>query len=225
MEPGWKRTRGAELISRWPKYFTHFNTSPSEFYESVEAALAKHEIPGLEVSRVIWKEGSFLSADREYLRIGRRRLVYDICAAPFGRDFFFSAWLVMLRPTLTIFHLIGMATTAFFFYFFVAQYWGVAKGGSALIGALLLIWVFVRAGGFRGPVEVEEFLLGLTLFGGIWNVFKRGISYFEYDTALMFQASVHSSVLEVLDALTDAKSLPRMSDSERKPINRDFFRR
>lgn len=225
MEPGWKKTRGAELISHWPKPFQDFNTSPSEFYRSVETALAKHGIPELEVSRVVWKEGSFLSADREYLRIARKRLVYDICAAPFGKDFFFSSWLVMLRPTLSIFHLIGMVTTVFFSYFIVAHYWGVAKGGSALFGVLLLIWAFVRARRFRGPVEVEEFLLGLTLFGGIWNVFKRGISYYEIDTALMFQASVHSSVLEIIDTLTEAKGLPRVSDSERIPINRDFFKR
>ena len=34
-----------------------------------------------------------LSASREYLRIKHGDLVFDVCAAPFGKDFFISWWL------------------------------------------------------------------------------------------------------------------------------------
>ena len=34
-----------------------------------------------------------MSASREYLRVQHKELVFDICAAPFGKDFFISWWL------------------------------------------------------------------------------------------------------------------------------------
>jgi hypothetical protein len=44
-------------------------------------------------SRITWKEGGLLSAKREYLRVRRKEFVFDVCAAPFGKGFFFSWWL------------------------------------------------------------------------------------------------------------------------------------
>jgi len=98
------------------------------------------------VSRVIWKEGSFLSADRKYLRIERKRYVCDICAAPFGKDFFFSFWGVLLPRSLSIFHWIGMITSTFFFFFVFSSHWGFLKGGLYLLAILAAIWVIVRLG-------------------------------------------------------------------------------
>ena len=39
------------------------------------------------------ERGGILSAKREYLRVRRKELAYDICGAPFGNGFFFSSWL------------------------------------------------------------------------------------------------------------------------------------
>lgn len=224
MESGWRKTKGAEIISHWPRQFTNFSTSPAEFYRSVEENIARHEVPSLDLSRTTWKEGSFLSADREYLRVTRRKYICDVCAAPFGKDFFFSYWLVMLPPAFTIFNYIGMATTLFCFFSFLTPYIGYTKGGLCLVALIAIIWGIFRSGALRDQFEVEEYLLGLTIIGAIWNVYRHKLTYFEIDTALMFQTVVHGSVLESIDALTDGKGLPRMGDSDRKPINRDFFK-
>lgn len=225
MEAGWRRTKNAEIISQWDKPFPGFNTSPSEFYSSIETAFAAHEIPEVEVKRVIWREGSFISANREYLRIGRKRHVCDICAAPFGKGFFFSFWGVLLPPSLSIFHWIGMVTTAFFFYFVFTTYWGYLKGSLYLLSILAAVWLIVRSGGTGNHAEVEEYLLGLTIIGAIRDAFYRDPTYFEIDTANMFQKLVHSVVMEAIDDLTDKKGLPRLTENERKPLFRDFFRR
>lgn len=226
MEKGWRRTTNSEFIAHWNKPFGDgFAVSPSDFYGSVEAAFAKHAIPEVEVSRVLWKEGSFLSADREYLRVARRRYVYDICAAPFGKDFFFSSWLVILKPSLSIFHLIGMATTLFFFFYIFTPYWGWVKGAAFLLGILVLVGIVVRNGVFRGQAELEQYLLGLTGIGAFWNVFFHKLTYFEIDTAEMFHTVVHTAVMGVIDGITDAKGLPRLTEGERKPIKRDFFKK
>lgn len=222
MESEWRKTKRAEIISHWPKSFTNFSTSPLEFYRSVEENIARHEVPSLEVSRVVWKEGSFLSADREYLRVTRRRYICDVCAAPFGKDFFFSYWLVLLPPAFTLFHCIGMATTLFAFFSYLTPLFGYTKAGLWGIAFLLILWRILRTGALGNQFEIEEYLLGLTIVGAIWNVYRHKLTYFEIDTALMFQTVVHGSVLESINALTDEKGLPRMGSDEIKPINRDF---
>jgi len=53
----------------------------------------------------------------------------------------------------------------------------------------------------------------------------RRETYYKYDTAMMFQESVHSAVLEVVDQLTSAKGVRTLSELERKPVMRNFLRR
>jgi hypothetical protein len=224
MQPGWRKTKDSEFLSHWNKPFEDFNTSPSDFYTVVETAFLKHEAPDAEVSRVTWKERGLLSAERIYLRFERGKHVCDVCAAPFGKDFFFSSWLVMIPPSLTLMHWFGMGIT-FFFFPFLSGLLGFFKGLFFLVAALLFLWYSIRAESVKVNTEIEEFLLGLTVIGAYYDVFKRKPTYFEIDAGLMFQSVIHAAVLEAVDALTDAKGLPRLGDSERKPINRDFFQR
>ncbi len=73
-----------------PQYFADLNYSSQTFYKDVEAAVRQIEMPGVEISRITYYETNILSRNREYLRIGREKLVFDICAAPFGKGFFVS---------------------------------------------------------------------------------------------------------------------------------------
>jgi len=50
-------------------------------------------------------------------------------------------------------------------------------------------------------------------------------TYYRLDTALMFQDSVHSAVLEIIDQATEGKGIRAMSELERKPILSDLFKR
>ena len=88
-----RRKAPRELISHWYHLVDNLQASSKEFYVTVESALKTRQIPDISVSRVDWSEGGVFSAKREYLRIIRKDLVFDICAAPFGRGFFFSWWL------------------------------------------------------------------------------------------------------------------------------------
>ncbi len=83
----------ANIISNWYYLLEDFQTSAQDFYKSVEAAIQKREIPDIKIERIDYKEGGMFSAKREYLRIRRKEYIYDICAAPFGKGFFFSWWL------------------------------------------------------------------------------------------------------------------------------------
>ena len=83
----------SNVLSHWTKAFPMCAMSANEFYSDIETTIKVHQIPDCKVERAKNKEGGLFSASREYLRIKRGDLVIDVCAAPFGKDFFISWWL------------------------------------------------------------------------------------------------------------------------------------
>lgn len=220
------------VLAHWYKPFENFQTSPLDFYTAVEAALTRREIPNTATSRVDFTESGTFTARREYLRISRGNVHYDICAAPFGTSFFFSSWLTETR--------VWWALVAFF---------GVLCVGMPLAFVLLLI-VTLKSFGFLGalafsligamaatPLAVfvtvsilnescpgwDDPLLAMPIIGQLYEAVFRPITYYRLDTALMFQSAVHAAVLEVIDDLTTTKGLRALSEQERKPMIEGFF--
>jgi hypothetical protein len=83
----------SNVLSHWSHFFQSFAMSSNVFYEELEKTLQSHEMPNAQISKTTHKEGGILSAAREYLRIKHGDIVFDVCAAPFGKDFFISWWL------------------------------------------------------------------------------------------------------------------------------------
>lgn len=86
----------SSIISHWDHLVEGLQYSPQEFYAALERAIASRQIPDAKVSRIEIREGGILSAKRMYLRVWRKKLVFDVCGAPFGNAFFFSWWLTEL---------------------------------------------------------------------------------------------------------------------------------
>src|SRR4051812_35338263 len=80
-----------QILSHWLQHFEGLNQSTQAFYGAVEQAVNAKQIPEVKFSRVDFKEGGVFSSSREYLRIKRGDLRYDIGGAPFGNGFFVSA--------------------------------------------------------------------------------------------------------------------------------------
>ena len=78
--------------SNWHHSFINLQFSSQEFYRQVEETLKKHNLPDISYSRITHSQGGIFSSKREYLRISREAYNFDICAAPFGNDFFVSWW-------------------------------------------------------------------------------------------------------------------------------------
>src|SRR3989337_2241358 len=89
----------AAVFSHWYHLLEGLQESPMSFYESLESAIKKRELPDIAISRVDYHEGGVFSAKREYLRVSRQNQVFDVCAAPFGAGFFVSWWLGELKPS------------------------------------------------------------------------------------------------------------------------------
>jgi hypothetical protein len=87
---GKRKSKQANVLSHWYTPVPNFTLSTQEFYTKVEKELTEQKVPDLEISRVEFAEGGLFSAKRQYLRLTRERLVFDICAAPFGVNYFFS---------------------------------------------------------------------------------------------------------------------------------------
>lgn len=221
----WRKTENATLVSHWFQPYKLFDTSPKDFYDGVERAVNERELPQLSFSRVVWKERGLLSANRLYLRIEWKRYICDICAAPYGTGFFFSYWLVLLPRVITLFHLAGMATTLGVLPVLLIREIGMVRGLTALVFLVAFVGWLLRTGRLQLEHQLEEFLLGLTVIGPIWDRFWRPITYFEIDTASMFLSATHQAVLDVVDEVTKMKGLEPLSDAERKPVMRDFFKR
>lgn len=155
-----------EHLSHWYRLFDGMKHSPQAFYDVIEARIKEQQLPDTNFGRVTFRERGLLSSRREYLRVMRGEMVFDICAAPFGKDaFFVSYWL------------------------------GQIQAGGCSVGLLAAV-------PFIGSF-VEKSIQPLT--------------YFELDSALMFQETIHSIILAHVDELTAASGIDPIPEHERKP--------
>jgi len=76
-----------------------------------------------------------------------------------------------------------------------------------------------------GQIEsgLWAWLASLPFIGGILQRFVKPMTYYKIDTALMFQSVTHGALLQALDGITEAKGMRALTESERKPVMRDFF--
>lgn len=159
------------VFSHWYHLTEGLQISAQDFYESLVGALKKRKLPETKATKISYREGGVLTAKREYFRVKRKGLCFDVCASLFGNGFFISWWLGETRGPI-----------------------------AAIVGVIPLL----------GPFLMKMF---------------RPETYYQLDTALMFQESVHLAVLEVLDQKIQEKGLRALSDEERKPILRDLRKR
>lgn len=156
----------SNILSHWYTLLEGLHLSSHEFYSSLEAKILEKKIPKIKITLVDYHESSALSAKRIYLRVRRKNQIFDICAAPFGTDFFISWWFGELEGCLSSIPIIG--------------------------------WL------------IRKFLPN---------------TYYQMDTALMFQEIIRLAVLTVMDEIIKAKGLRSLTESERKPNINQLFKK
>lgn len=215
--------RSAEVISHWHLLIDDFNTSALDFYTSIEAALAARKVPDITISRVEWKEGGVFSAKREYFRVARGRLTFDICAAPYGASYFFSSWFAeqsLLHALLyAVLIILGLPVV---FLIFLSQFGanGFLLFFLALAGALVLLRNSVQT----GAALVEEMILAMPVIGPMYYRLFKPVTYYSTDTRIMFQESIHRAMVETIGEIRTARGLRALSQDETRPTMRDLLR-
>lgn len=188
------------LQEHWYVPLLDFKISTQDFYTAVEKELAERRVPDLEISRVAFAEGGVLSAKREYLRLRRERLIFDICSAPFGTSWFFSMRGSVIPRALTIWHLLVVLaglTSLFLFYWFT---FGLITGTAAVVASVLAVSVFLHfAGRWQG---LDDALTQLPMTGAIYEVFFRRETYYREDTRLMYLDIVPRIVKHQIEEFT-----------------------
>jgi len=119
-------------------------------------------------------------------------------------------------------HIFDVCVAPFGTGFFISWWLGETRKFSWLL-AVILVAVIT---GIGLAIKLPWWLplgIGLTIVG-LWKLSLRP-TYYRLDTALMFQDSVHSAVLEVIGQATEGKGLRTLSEVEKKPIMSDLFKR
>lgn len=206
----WRRRKPVLLESPKGLYVENFSTSPKEFYAAVEAELTEKKVPDLETSRILFAEGGLLSSNREYLRMRRERLIFDICAAPFGTSFFFSIRFAEIPVILYIWQL--LLALMFFgglgivYWKIMGLAWGMTMFGLNVAALFILL---------RNVVELrlhrlDDFLLQLPIFGVIYEVWFRAETFYRIDTRAMYIEAVRAVVQRHIQEVTGVEGVQLM---------------
>ncbi len=230
-----QRASPTEILDHWPKLIEKLQYSPQEFYSKIEQALSERQVPDLKFVRVDWPEGGILSDRREYLRISRERLIFDVCGAPFGTGFFVSVWTgeKPLKLGLLVACFLVVAVVTFLEWAFPFTYGlhrlmyttlDVPYQSTTLLllgvvaGMLLILVVKI------GP-NPDALLMGLPIIGYFYERFFRKITYYRIDRMCMYHQAVNAAVMQVIDEITTAQCVKPLSEFERRPILRELFLR
>ncbi|HTB64166.1 MAG TPA: hypothetical protein VK737_11340 [Opitutales bacterium] len=223
------------VFSHWIAPLDNFQFSTQEFYDEVEKELAARQVPGLKISRVDFFEGSVLSDKRTYLRLARERYAFDVCAAPFGREYFFSVRLVE-KPRLGLLALLAICVLLAFLSWLIGHI-GINALGLAVLAALAYFgyWIFrttptegeIKESNSPGkrPVmpDLQSLLLDNTVIGAWYDRFRKD-TYFRHDTRLMYLTVIAEIVKMKVDEVTAAKGVKLIRSYEYSPILGELYK-
>jgi hypothetical protein len=214
----------AEVLEHWYALVPGFTTSTKDFYESIEVELKARQVPGLESARVDFAEGGVLSSKREYLRMTRERLVFDICAAPFGTACFFSCRFAQIPAVIRLWQLIIVLIAAFMITMLVLRYAGLILGTMLLVVCFVFLVYLLRNAVALGLKNLDAFLIKSPIIGPIYENWFRKETYYRADTRLMYCDTVNAVVKAKVEETTGAKGIKLVRFNEFSPILGELYK-
>jgi hypothetical protein len=215
----------AEVFTHWGTVLPGIQFSAQEFYAKLENEIRSRQWPGVEFLRVLYTEAGLLSHKREYLRVIRHRQVFDVCAANFGRDYFFTLREAEITAQLTL-------TTLIIFFLAVSMFLSVCVSrfgpisGLISFGAWMVIGFFLLMSVLRmGLTSLDGVLLRTPIIGPIYETcFRRSTTYFQHDSRVVFLKLMDDLVKEHVDEETSAKGVKFLACFEHQPILDGFYK-
>ena len=225
------KSKQADVIDHWYALIPGFTTSAKGFYTAIETELKAREVPGLEVFHVDFAEGGMLSAKREYLRMTRERLVFDVCASPFGKGYFFSCRFAEIPAVVKLVEFV-----VFLIILCAASFWGLIIFGKVfglaglmlfpfLLLALLVAVVYImRNAVAMGLKDLDASLIKTPVIGSIYEAWFRRETYYRQDTRLMYRDTVNEVVKALVEETTGAKGIKLIKFNDYSPILGELYK-
>ncbi|GEP44426.1 hypothetical protein [Brevifollis gellanilyticus] len=212
----WKKRKPEPLKPPTYALIDGFETSTDAFYKSIEDELEARKVPGLDFSRLDYREGGPLSARRDYLRMRRERLTFDLCSAPFGTSWFFSYRFCEIPAPFPLLQLlIVVILTAALTMGYVALFgmlWGGAIIGMTVLGFFLLLRNTLTLG-FQ---DFDAWLLTVPVFGGVYEIFRKE-TFFRTDTRIMYADTIEKVIQAKIKEVTAAEGIEKVEFMEARP--------
>jgi hypothetical protein len=220
-----------EVIEHWYALVPGFTLSTKEFYEAVEKELKERQVPGLDMASVDFAEGGVLSAKREYLRMTRERLVFDVCAAPFGTAYFFSCRFAEIPAVVQLWQLlvllVAFGICVLFSFVACAKIFGILTPFIWPIGWIVLV-VFIiyilRNAVAMGLKDLDAMLIKSPVIGAVYEAWFRKDTYYRQDTRLMYCDTVNAVVKATVEDVTGAKGIKLIRFNEYSPILGELYK-
>jgi hypothetical protein len=218
------RGKKAEVLSHWFTVIDGLSASSEEFYGEVEKELKARRVPGLTMTRVEFAEGGALSDKRVYLRMMRERLVFDCCAAPFGRAYFYSIRFAEVPAKVEAWQIAVCAVAIIVVAVLAVKILGLAVGSLSLAALLAgTVWTLRNAISV-GLEDLDASLVKSPLLGPLYERFLRAESYYRHDTRLLYQEIVSEVVKKKVEEVTAAKGATLVKAYEHSPILDGLYR-
>jgi hypothetical protein len=212
-------SRSAELMTHWGAVVPGIHFSTQEIYNRIETEVRDRNWPGVEFLRVLHSEAGLLSHKREYLRVIRQRQVFDVCAAPFGRDYFFSLREAEIKAEVTLATLIIFLMLLAAFFVFTVNIFGLFSGGLAFAVLIFVATFFLFNVLGMGLTRLDGILMRVPVVGPIYETwFRRSTTYFQHDARMVFLKLVDDLIKAYVDEETGAKGVKLLSCFEHQPI-------
>lgn len=212
----WKKRKPEEI--RPPTYalIDGFQTSSDQFYQSIESELETRQVPGLELQRLDYHEGGVLSAKREYLRMRRERLTFDLCSAPFGTSWFFSYRFCEIPAPLPLWQLLLVlilcGSLALGYVALFGPIWGGIVVGMTILGFGLVL----RNSLSLGFDDFDAWLLTVPVFGRIYEALFRKETFFRQDTRFMYAEMLERLIQDKIREVTGENGIEKIEFIEAK---------
>jgi hypothetical protein len=213
----WKKYKPLELRPATYALIDGFHGSTEGFYRGIEEELAARNLPGLEVTRIGLREGNRLSARRDYLRLRRERLSFDVCSVPFGTSWFFSYRLCEIpAPFFQVDKIIVLGTAALLVFGYISLF-GVLWGGIIIGMTLLGLMLVLRNALTLGLSDFDAWLLAVPIFGRVYEEWFRGDSFFRQDTRMMWAELMDRLLQQKMKEVTAAQGIEHVDFIESHP--------
>lgn len=211
------------VLKHWYALIPDFKTSAQAFYSDIESELEQRNVPDLEMGRVEFSQGGILSGKREYLRMKRERLVFDICSAPFGTAHFFSCRFIELPSVITLNQILGIVFSLCVIFGVAQQSLGMRNAGYVTGGFVAFFILMMQGAAAMKQQNIDAQLIKSPLLGPIYERFFRRETYFREDTRLMYMDTVNEVAKEKIEEVLGSKGLKLVRFNDRKSVLSELY--